>query len=104
MLILKTVVGDWFELTYCLGRWELTRVIAWGLLDDDEDNLRAYTSDGNGVPVRDRQEFFHLVFGNDLSPMGPTWNEIYRDAHQSSHTLSRCVTDVIGTMIVPISY
>jgi len=102
-MTLIRAIGDWFELSYDGEKWALFRVVAWGApTTDDEFRLQTFSANGHGFPHGDSSYHIHLIYGEDLSPMGPTWNEIYRAAPQDPCFLYRDVTVAIGGTIKPL--
>jgi hypothetical protein len=68
---------DWFVLHHTEDkRWAIERVVAWGLLQADEeqvDTLEAFL--GQGL-IADFEDYAY-VKGTDRSPVGRRWGEIY---------------------------
>lgn len=103
------VNGDWFCVTHQLGeeRWTIERVILWALLDDKdrkvEHKIWAIVSYG-GIPnLHEMTWYTYYVKGSDTSPLGKTWDEIYRSTTPTGARMVRDMTKLFDGLAVPFS-
>ena len=87
---LLPVVGDWFMVHFQYHAdgskfqtdWAMERVISWALVRDHEihaDLMKAVTACNFGFPVNLAEEGSDVVVkGDDMSPTGKTWSELFR--------------------------
>lgn len=94
-----SVIGDW----YCVSnpeadRWFIDRVVVWAVVSSatEVDHVRAITV--NGLPHEDNGGNSYLVNGYDVSPMGTTWDNVYKNAPLQSNLVREITDSVRGHM------
>jgi len=82
---IQPVSGEWFCVYGCEdNRWFIERVVAWALVrkKTEIDHVRAIDSCGHPLESDGYDSYF--VLGADVSPIGPTWREVFESTPPSS--------------------
>ena len=90
---IQPVTGDWFCVYGCEdSRWFIERVVAWALVRKkaEIDHVRAIDSCGHPLETDGYDAYF--VLGADVSPIGPTWREVF-DSTPPSSCMVREITE-----------